>query len=206
MPLLKRTLFAIKTISITIALLFALSNQSIAQSNEAKWLHDINPSQTHSQFWINTSKSVYPLSIAAPAAILTTAFIKHDKQLQKKGWEVLGAVGINLVITQGLKYTFNRKRPYEDYPGYIIPYDNDNGPSFPSAHTSTAFATATTLSIQCKKWYVVVPSFAWATAVGYSRLNLGEHYPTDVFAGAAVGIGSAYLSHWLNKKLFAKKQ
>jgi undecaprenyl-diphosphatase len=58
------------------------------------------------------------------------------------------------------------------------------------------------MSIQYKKWYVVVPAFAWAGSVGYSRLYLGEHYPTDVFAGAAIGIGSAYLSEWLNKKLF----
>ena len=176
-----------------------------AQSSEAQWLHNINPSQTHSQFWINTSNSVYPITLAAPASLLAAGFIKKDNQLQKKGWETLGAIGVNLVLTQSLKYVVNRNRPYKDYPTYIISYDNDNSPSFPSTHTSTAFATATALSIQLKKWYVVVPSFAWATAVGYSRLNLGEHYPTDVLAGAAVGVGSAYIAHWLNKKIFKQK-
>jgi undecaprenyl-diphosphatase len=51
---------------------------------------------------------------------------------------------------------------------------------------------------------VVVPAYAWAAGVGYSRMYLGQHYPTDVLAGAAIGIGSAYLSNWLNKKYFAK--
>ena len=61
------------------------------------------------------------------------------------------------------------------------------------------------MSIQYKKWYIVAPAFLWASSVGYSRLYLGEHYPTDVFAGATIGIASAYLNEWLHKKLFVKK-
>jgi len=131
-------------------------------------------------------------------------FHQKDKALQQKGWQLCAAVVVNTAITQGLKYSINRNRPYQDYPTYIVPYQYDNDPSFPSGHTSTAFATATALSMEYKKWYVVVPSFTWAAAVGYSRLHLGEHYPTDVLAGAAIGVGSAYVSHWLTKKLFKK--
>lgn len=74
----------------------------------------------------------------------------------------------------------------------------------PSGHTSTAFATATSLSLAYPKWYVVAPSFVWAGAIGYSRMHLGVHYPSDVLAGAIVGSGSAYLTYkanqWINKK------
>ena len=191
--------------SVLLIICFVFSITLYAQNWEVQLLDNINPTQPNSSLWINTSKSVYPLAIAAPASLLAVGLIKKDKKLQRQGWEMVGALAINTVVTQGLKFSINRNRPYETYPTLIHPYQADNDPSFPSGHTSTAFAVATTLSIQCKKWYVVVPAFTWATAVGYSRLYLGQHYPTDVLAGAAVGAGSAYLSHWLNKKLFKNK-
>ena len=74
----------------------------------------------------------------------------------------------------------------------------------PSGHTSTAFATATSLSLAYPKWYVVAPSFIWAGTIGYSRMHLGVHYPSDVVVGALVGSGSAFLCYkanqWINKK------
>lgn len=177
-----------------------------AQNWEVKMLDNINPNIPSSSFWKGTSNSVYPIALATPASILIAGYIKKDKKIQQQGWDVVGAVFINTVITQGMKYTFNRARPYEKYPLLIHPYNIESDASFPSGHTSTAFATAASLSINFKKWYVVVPAYAYAASVGYSRLYLGEHYPTDVFAGAAVGVGSAYLSHWLNKKLFVPKK
>lgn len=176
-------------------------NVANAQNWEINWLKDINPSQSHSAFQQNISKSVYPLALATPVSMFTVGIINKDKKLQQQSYKIAGSLLINTAITQGLKYTINRNRPYEDYPTIITPYTIENDASFPSGHTSTAFALATSLSIQCKKWYVVVPSFLWASSVGYSRMYLGEHYPTDVFAGAAIGIGSAYLSEWLTKKL-----
>lgn len=148
-----------KAINLLVVIVLFFGNAVHAQSSEAQWLHNINPSQTHIQFWINTSKSVYPLALAAPASLLAAGFIKKDKELQKKGWQLCSALIVNTVITQGLKYGINRNRPYQDYPAYIIPYQYDNDPSFPSGHTSTAFATATSLSLAYKKWYVIVPSF-----------------------------------------------
>ncbi len=185
---------------------FSLATNSLAQSGEINLLKDINTANP-SQFWVATTNTTYPFAIASPLSILATGYIKKDKALQRKGWEAAGAIAINTVITQGLKYTINRNRPYYDYPTLITPYDGTEiDKSFPSGHTSIAFATAASLSINFKKWYVVVPAYTWATAVGYSRLKLGEHYPTDVLAGAVVGAGSAYLSHWLNKKFFTKKK
>ena len=102
-----------------------------------------------------------------------------------------------------MKHTINRKRPFETYSD-IEQATSSLGKSFPSGHTSLAFATATSLSVAYPKWYVIAPSFVWAGAVGYSRMHLGVHYPSDVFAGAIIGSGSAYLSYkankWINKK------
>ena len=133
--------------------------------------------------------------------MFTVGLINKDKKLQHQSYKVVGSLLINTTVTLAMKYSINRQRPYDKYPTIIFPYTKEKDASFPSGHTSTAFALATSMSIQYKKWYVVVPCYAWAASVGYSRMYLGEHYPTDVLAGAAVGIGSAYLSEWLTKKL-----
>ncbi len=176
-----------------------------AQNWDIDLLKKINPQTPNSIVWRGASASAYSIAIAASAGILTTGFIEKNKKLQYKGWEMVGSITINIAITEGLKYVVNRERPYDKYP-QVHPYFIDPDPSFPSGHTSTAFATATTLSLELKKWYVVVPVYVWAAGVGYSRLYMGEHYPTDVIGGAIVGTGSAFLSHWLSKKLFRQKK
>jgi membrane-associated phospholipid phosphatase len=177
-------------------------NTANAQNWDINTLKNINPENPNSNVMKGFSHSVYPVAIASPAAILAAGFMKKDKALQNKGWEMVGSLVINTAITQGLKFAVNRERPVTTYPGEVYPYRFDKSASFPSGHTSTAFATATTLTLEFKKWYVAVPAYAWAASVGYSRIYLGEHYPSDVIAGAAVGAGSAVLSHWLSKKIF----
>lgn len=181
-------------------------NITNAQNWEVNLLNDINPDRPTSAFQQNISKSVYPLAVATPVSMFAIGLLLKDKKLQQQSYKVVGSLLINTAITQAMKYTFNRQRPYDAYPTIINPYTIEKDASFPSGHTSTAFALATSMSIQYKKWYVVVPAYAWAGSVGYSRMYLGEHYPTDVLAGAAIGIGSAYLSEWLNKKLFKKSK
>jgi len=68
-----------------------------------------------------------------------------------------------------------------------------------------AFATATSLSLEYPKWYVIVPAYTWAGTVGYSRMHLGVHYPSDVLIGALVGAGSAFITHKVNQKLLKRK-
>ncbi len=188
----------------TLAVALLLSNSNLfAQSGEVNLLQNINPTNPSSKVWQLATSSAYPVAVDVPAGMLIAGYINHDKKLELKGWKIVGALAVNTVIAEGLKYAVNRERPYEKFPLLIHPYDaSEKGQSFPSGHTSEAFAMAASLSIECKRWYVVVPAYAYATAVGYSRLYLGEHYPTDVLAGAAVGIGSAYLSNWLAKKVF----
>ena len=141
-----------------------------------------------------------------PVGLLVTGFIEKDFALRKKSYEIFGSIVIELLVSEAMKVSIDRQRPVEKYPGEVFPYRAVYGRSLPSGHTSLAFATAASLSLQFNKWYVTVPSYLWATSVAYSRIYLGVHYPSDVIAGAAVGIASAYLTHWLNHKLFQKKK
>lgn len=65
--------------------------------------------------------------------------------------------------------------------------------SFPSGHTASAFAGAVSLMIYDKR--IGVPAFAFAAAVGVSRMYLCVHWPTDVLAGAVIGASAAVLVH-----------
>ena len=76
--------------------------------------------------------------------------------------------------------------------------------SFPSGHVSAAFCTATSLSLRFHKWYVIAPSFLWATSVGWARMYQGVHYPSDVLAGAIVGAGSAWLGYKIQHRMEKK--
>lgn len=64
--------------------------------------------------------------------------------------------------------------------------------SFPSGHTASAFAFAT--AVGKRQPTLSVPLQAIATAVGYSRVHTGVHYPADVLAGAFIGVGAAELA------------
>ena len=146
------------------------------------------------------------LPVGLPAAMGIYALVSKDEPLLKDaiyiGTSVIEAVG----LTYGLKYTFDRKRPYDKYPDKIHPIEPEDSPSFPSGHTAAAFSLATSLSITYPKWYVIAPSAVWACGVGLSRINQGVHYPSDVITGAVIGVGCAfvnvYINRWLNQFLF----
>ncbi|HEY9122721.1 MAG TPA: phosphatase PAP2 family protein [Bacteroidales bacterium] len=147
--------------------------------------------------------------VGVPLCIGATALVKRDSAMLSKAI----AIGASLAVAEGfayaLKYTVKRKRPFETY-DYICKKLDGGDPSFPSGHTTAAFSTATSLSLAYPKWYVIAPSYVWATSVGYSRIHLGVHYPSDVLAGAVLGTASAYATYklnlWFHKKYLKNRR
>lgn len=149
------------------------------------------------------------VAIGVPVAMAVASWIKHDKELLKDALYVGTSVAGAFVVTYGMKYLVDRERPYDRWPDRVHAYSRENSPSFPSGHTATAFALATSLCVRYPKWYVIAPSALWACSVGVSRMNEGVHYPSDVLAGAAIGAGCAvvnvYVNRWLNRWLFGER-
>ncbi len=138
------------------------------------------------------SQSAYPITILCPVVVYGF-YYKQDTNALLKIKQVIYSMATAVLLTYGTKWLLRRARPYETYAD-IIPYNKEIDPSFPSGHTSMAFNTAMNVSMLTHKNWIKITAFTWASAIAYSRLYLGEHYPSDVFVGALIGAGSAYLS------------
>ena len=171
--------------------------QSIAELNT---LRRINPNNPNNAVWNNLSNTSKYISVGVPVGYFVAGLIHDNKALKQKAAYTAAAILLNTASTTLLKNVVKRDRPYNIYTG-IFPDKIESDYAFPSGHTSSAFATATSLAIATKKWYVAVPAFAWSAGVGYSRIYLGQHYPSDVIMGALVGSSSALICHWATKQL-----
>lgn len=189
-------------------LLTLLACGATAQNWDINTLHRIN--SWDGAFVRNYNKVISRsepyVAVGVPVAMAVAAWINHDKKLLKDAVYVGTSVAGTFVLTYGMKHLVGRDRPYDRYPDRVHPYSHESSPSFPSGHTATAFALATSLSIRYPKWYVIAPTALWACSVGVSRMNEGVHYPSDVLAGAALGAGCAvlnvYVNRWLSRWLF----
>lgn len=156
------------------------------------------------------SRSESYVAFGVPVAMIVAGWLRQDENLQKDALYVGTSVAGAFVVAYGMKYLADRERPYDRWPGRVHAYSRGDSPSFPSGHTTTAFALATSLSITYPKWYVIAPLALWACSVGVMRMNEGVHYPSDVLAGAVVGAGCAvvnvYVNRWLNKWLFGERR
>lgn len=179
-----------------------------AQNLDIDILHDVNSwkgSFIHDYSDFISSTEPY-VALGIPATMAVVGAIKKDKGLMKDALYIGVSVAGSFAFAYGLKYIVNRDRPYVTYPDRVHPHSYEDSPSFPSGHTASAFALATSLCIRYPKWYVIAPSALYACSVGVSRMYEGVHYPSDVLAGAAIGAGcavaSVYVNRWLNKVLF----
>lgn len=99
---------------------------------------------------------------------------------------------LTAVSTQIVKHLSHRHRPYQDEPPnprlWEGPFKGWEYTSFPSGHTSTAFALASFFSSVYKdKIWVGILSYSIATGVGLSRIYDNKHWATDALVGAALG-------------------
>ncbi|GAB2828106.1 phosphatase PAP2 family protein [Ferruginibacter profundus] len=192
---------------ITLGLFLLLHGSHLtAQNFDINLLKPINKNETtfKNKYLELNASSVRAVSIGIPAGIAIAGFIQHDPKLKRDALYMGGAYLFSAIVTQATKRIVDRERPFEKYSFIIKRDDESGGLSFPSGHTADAFCVATSVSLRYRKWYFVAPAYLFATSVGWARMYQGVHYPSDVFAGAVVGAGSAWLG-WKLQKLVDRK-
>lgn len=136
--------------------------------------------------------------------ILLTLALLIVRKTRPTGVVCAVSILIGLIITNLiLKNWVARIRPYEVIEGLECLVGKESDFSFPSGHTTNSLACAVVLfKLAPKKWGV--PALILAILIALSRLYVGVHYPTDVLAGALIGVCSALLALWLVPRLEKK--
>ncbi|MDD5528442.1 MAG: phosphatase PAP2 family protein [bacterium] len=116
--------------------------------------------------------------------------LTHNYKLQKTGDLGLKSILISGLIVNCVKRIAGRSRPYNSVSSadWMGPTLSGDDLSFPSGHTSTAFALASVVSeLYDNKW---IDFLAYGTAAlgGWARINDNQHWTSDVFMGAVIGI------------------
>jgi len=102
------------------------------------------------------------------------------------------ASGVALAANQAISHLWARPRPFTDHPLLThVLAARTTDPSFPSDHAAAAFAIAFAVLV-FSRWAGAL-FVVGATLIAVSRIALGMHYPSDVLAGALVGLGAATL-------------
>lgn len=166
----RKDAFSIRGLVVGILVLIVCFNTSVVSAQDEPYR------RSSSQKGVGVSTDV--AVIALPVATLAGVLIEKD-------WTGLKEGALTAVTTAGatliLKYAVKEDRP-----------DHSNMHSFPSGHTSTAFATATFIQRRYG-WKLGVPAFAVATYIGWGRVYAKKHHWWDVVAGAAIGAGAALI-------------
>ncbi|WP_408955122.1 phosphatase PAP2 family protein [Natroniella sp. ANB-PHB2] len=142
--------------------------------------------QSTNQGFIGESMSVIT-NLGEGTAALAMAGALPDDEARYDSYKSLFVGGVSVTV---LKYAIGKSRPPE--PIEYKPWFSTSSASyraFPSGHTTTAFALATTIANHYPdyKWY----AYGMATLVGVSRLYTDAHWASDVAAGAGLGYASA---------------
>jgi len=147
------------------------------------------PGQT--AFWRAISNANTYVDVGIPAGLLAAGLIRNDADMKKNALYTASSTALSFLLNFTIKNIVKRPRPFiTDI--RLTPVYRPGAYSFPSGHASSSFGAAVSLARAYPKWYVMAPALLWSSGIGYSRMYLGVHYPTDVGAGALLGIGSAF--------------
>lgn len=156
--------------------------------------------------WLNPVAIVYTsLGNGGWIFIAISAVLLFFYKTRKAGVSSLTAMLLGLFVTNlTLKPIVARLRPWvvmESFP--VLVYSSDLN-SFPSGHTCAAFAFAVALCVILPQKRAKAAALIAAALMGFSRLYVGVHFPSDVLVGALVGTVCGLAGAWIGSAAFRR--
>lgn len=139
------------------------------------------------------------------AVLVLLALLLGSPSVRRTMLMLLLSMATAWLIARLIRWGFPAPRPFQLNLGTLW-VQHGGRASFPSQHACGAFALAMALSLGVTRHRKALVALAWTAAIGiaWSRVHLGVHFPSDVMAGALVGISSALLvwniAFWLRSR------
>ena len=135
--------------------------------------------------------------------VIVAALLLIFKKTRKAGVSVLIAyLAVFLIGQLALKNLFSRPRPCQMDEAFALLVARPSSSSFPSTHSAWAFGAATAIFMQHRK--MGVAAYVVAALIGFSRLYMFLHFPTDVLFGMVLGIALGVLASRITKALWKR--
>jgi len=137
--------------------------------------------------------------------LIAALLLLFTKRFRRNGIMLLTAVCVGFLIGNlTLKPIIARARPIWPYATHLLLASSPYGYSFPSGHALSSFTAATILTLTNKRFgWLAVPL---ACLIAISRVYLYVHFPSDVFAGAAIGAVNGGCVFAFGKRLARRKR
>lgn len=136
---------------------------------------------------------VTALSNGGALWIISTALLLLRPETRRSGAVMALSLMLEAFLCNRLlKPLVARPRPFSADPSAALLIERPGGYSFPSGHTGASFAAAAALYFEGNRLWR--PATVLAGLIGFSRMYLFVHYPSDVLAGALLGILTGWLS------------
>lgn len=173
------------------SLLMDKSIQNVLNDNRNNYLDDF----TNYANYGGSKKLVLPMN----ALLLGSGYLFNDESLKTTSWNAFKSIGATALVTEFLKLSLSRARPYEQQNPYHfdpISWRNNSYKSLPSGHASLAFAFITPYAEEYSRWLYAIPF-----SVAFSRVYKNDHWTSDVILGSIIGFTAGYFFHYKDRHI-----
>lgn len=130
--------------------------------------------------------------------LMAIVFFMYDKRLAQRMFFI---TAVSITFNGVIKNLVQRPRPFAEGKVSCVREHTATGYSFPSGHTQTFATWSMALSYYFKKYWFMLLSVIFTLLIGFSRIYLGAHYPSDVIVGVILGFTFAILLNKLYDKV-----